>query len=64
MNQYLGALTILVGALLVVLDEKVPDFRKELRGAIVRQHGGDSNLKSKIELACAVIDGLKYAVRN
>lgn len=64
MSLYIGALTILVGGLLALLDEKMPDFRKELRGAIERQQGGGGPSEEQIDLALNVIDGLRHFTRN
>ena len=62
--KYVGALTTLMGGIMAVLDEKIPDFRKELRSAIQRQQGNDPALKEQIDLALAVVDGLRHFVRN
>lgn len=65
MNIYIGALSILVGGLLAVLDEKMPDLRKDLRGAIQRQHGGGlPPTQEQLDLAFGIIDGLRHFTRN
>jgi hypothetical protein len=62
--QYVNALTLLVAGTMAVLDEKIPDFRNELKSAIQRQHGHDPTLKDEIQLSTLIIDGLRHVVRN
>ena len=59
-----NALAMLVAGMMAVLDDKIPDFRKELKGAIERQQGGNPSLKAHIDLALSIIDGLRHFVRN
>jgi hypothetical protein len=59
-----NALAMLVAGMMAVLDDKIPDFRKELKGAIERQQGGNPSLKEHIDLALSIIDGLRHFVRN
>lgn len=62
--QYVNALTMLIVGTMAVLDEKIPDFRNELKSAIQRQHGNDPTLKEQVELSKLIIDGLRHVVRN
>jgi hypothetical protein len=62
--DYVATLGALVGGIMTVLDEEIPDFRDKLRSGLHRQLGSAPELKNQIELALAMVDGIRHFVRN